>query len=91
MKKIGDSLVNMSRKMEIPTNIVRNVSKIEIISNDTLNIESHKGILHYDDTEIHINCGEFVLRILGFNLSLGAISSIDLVITGDIKTVDFLK
>lgn len=91
MKKIEQKVLNISRKMEIPTNLVRDVSKIELISNDTINIESHKGILRYDTEEIDINCGDFILKILGFNLTLGAISSTDLQILGDIRTLDFLK
>lgn len=90
MNKFEQKMIDISKKMEMPSNMVRDVSKIEIISNDTINIESHKGILLYDTEEIDINCGEFILKILGFNLTLGAISSTDLQILGDIRTIDFL-
>ena len=91
INKLENKLVNLSRKLEVPTNVIRNVSKIEIIASDTVSIENHKGILHYDETEIHINCGDFITRIFGFSLQLGSMSNYDLTIVGNIKNIDFLR
>ena len=91
MNKFEDKLVSLSRKMEVPSNLVRNVSKIEIISNDTVTIENHKGILHYEDTEIHVNCGDIIVRVFGFNLELLSMSSDILSIYGNIQNIDFLR
>lgn len=91
MNKFEEKLVELSRKLEVPTNLIRDVSKIEIIANDTVIIENHKGILHLDDMEIHINCGEIVAKIFGFDLKLGAISQTDILIVGNITNIDLLR
>ncbi|MFI3225928.1 MAG: YabP/YqfC family sporulation protein [Clostridia bacterium] len=91
MNKIEQKMIDISRKLEVPTNLIRDVSKIEVISNDTVIIENHKGILNLDDTEIHINCGDLIVKIFGFNLVLGAISQTDILIVGNITNIDFLR
>lgn len=91
MKKIEDRLIDISKKIEVPTNILRNVSKIEIIAHDTISIENHKGILHYDDTNIDINCGDFIARISGFDLNLGTMDNTFLTIFGNIQNIDFTR
>lgn len=91
MNKLEEKLIELSRKLELPTDLLRNVSKIEIFSNDTVMIENHQGILHLEDNEIHINCGELIVKFFGFDLELGAISSSDILIVGNISNIDFLR
>lgn len=91
MNKIEEKLIAFSRKLEVPTNLVRDVFKIEIISNDTILIENHCGILHLGDTEIFIDCQNTIVKMYGFNLKLGAISKTDILILGEITNIDFEK
>ncbi|MFI3116098.1 MAG: YabP/YqfC family sporulation protein [Clostridia bacterium] len=91
MNKIEEKLIELSRKIEVPTNIVRNVSKIEIIASDTVLIENHCGILHLAETEVYIDCGNMIAKIYGFDLKLGAISKTDILILGEVTNLDFEK
>ena len=54
-------------------------------------IENYKVILEYQDIYIRIKTYIGILNINGFNLKLGEMTSDDIVITGDIETVDFEK
>lgn len=91
MNIMEEKLMQMSKKFEVPINLIHDVSKVEIISNDTLIVQNHRGILHLDDDEIHINCGELIIKIFGFNLELGSISKTDILIVGNITNIDFLR
>lgn len=91
MGKFEDKMMNLSRKIDVPSNIVRNVSKIEIIADDTIFIENHRGILLLEDTDVHVNCGDIIVKIHGLNLDIGSISSSDLTIFGSVLNIDFVR
>lgn len=91
MGKFEEKVIKFSRKIDVPSYIMRNVSKIEIIADDTIFIENHRGILLLEDTEVHVNCGDMVVKIRGFDLGVGSISTTDLTIFGTILNIDFVR
>lgn len=91
MSKFEEKMLNLSRKLEVPSNIVRDVSKVEVVSNDTVFIENHNGVLLLSDSEIHINCGAMIVKISGENLDIASISSGDVSIFGLILKIDFVR
>ena len=54
-------------------------------------IENYKAILEYQDIYIRIKTYIGIVNINGFNLKLGEMTSDDIMVTGDIETVDFEK
>lgn len=63
---------------------------IEIVSNREALIEGSKGIVEYSDTEIDINCGCFVLKFTGFDLTIKSLSVNCISVSGKIITMNFL-
>ena len=54
-------------------------------------LKIYKAILDYQDIYIRIKTYFGIVNINGFNLKLGEMTSDDIMVTGDIETVDFEK
>ena len=91
MKKNKKNISRIDRLLEIPQEIYSNVPKITITGFNEMIIENFKGILEYEDYYIRINTSLGIININGMNLHLGEMTSDDIMITGDIETVDFEK
>lgn len=64
--------------------------RIEIMGDRRVLIENHKGILEYGDTLMRINCGKMIVRIVGTELELRALSLSELAVTGKIASVEYV-
>lgn len=90
MKNKKKTKVNRINKMlEIPRELVSNEPKITIIGFNEMLIENYKGILEYQDFFIRINTYIGIININGFKLDLTEMTTDDLLITGNIDSVDF--
>ena len=56
-----------------------------------LRVENHKGILAYGREEIHISGGIYLIKIAGRELELRAMTPEELLITGTITAVEFVR
>ncbi|WP_010244052.1 sporulation protein YqfC [Acetivibrio cellulolyticus] len=81
----------MSELFEIPKDIVLNVPKLTMIGNGDLLIENFKGIIEYDDDRIRINTNSGIIKISGTRLGIKEITSEDLMVNGEISSLEFLK
>lgn len=81
----------LNRILEVPKEINTNEPKITIAGFKKMLIENYKVILEYQDIYIRIKTHIGIININGFNLKLGEMTSDDIVITGDIETIDFEK
>ena len=91
MKKKRKEESALNRILEVPKEISTNEPKITIAGFKKMLIENYKGILEYQDIYIRVKTYIGIVNINGFNLRLGEMTSDDIVITGDIETVDFEK
>ena len=53
-------------------------------------MQQHRGILAYGPEEIHISGGKLVVQVKGANLELRAMTPTELLITGEIHTVELV-
>ncbi len=53
-------------------------------------VENHKGIIEYTPQRIRLNSTIGVIRVQGANMNLKNIAVDDIMVTGEIKTVEFL-
>ena len=81
----------IDRLLEVPKEISTNEPKITIAGFKQMLIENYKAILEYQDIYIRIKTYIGIVNINGFNLKLGEMTSDDIMVTGDIETVDFEK
>lgn len=81
----------LNRILEVPKEISTNEPKITIAGFKKMLIENYKAILDYQDIYIRIKTYIGIVNINGFNLKLSEMTSDDIMISGEIETVDFEK
>lgn len=89
MKRTEKIKKNIADALELPQDIVLDLPKITMIGNLQLYVENHKGIIEYSTNQIRIYTKLGILRVLGKNLLLKNIVVEEIVITGEIKQVEF--
>ena len=60
-----------------------------LLGDRELRMEYHRGILAYGTEEIHISGGKLVVRVRGTGLELRSMNPAELLITGQILSLDF--
>ena len=75
-------------KLDLPGQVVAGLPYVTLTGNHRLYIENHKGILEYGEEAININCGKMIIKIKGQKLELRAMSENELVITGNIASIE---
>lgn len=64
--------------------------KMNLIGNNQMLVENHRGIIEYTPSLIRVNSTVGVIRIRGDELSLRNIAADDIMISGDIKSIEFI-
>ena len=83
-------LERTAQMLELPADVIAGLSRLELIGDNELRIEQHKGILVYGREEIHVSAGKFIIKIMGNNLDLRAMTGLELLITGQIRSIHLL-
>ena len=81
-------LARASRMLDLPGDVVAGLPRIELIGSGELRMEQHRGILAYGPEEIHISGGKLVIRVRGSGLELRAMDPTQLLITGQITSLE---
>lgn len=84
-------LLRASRLFDLPADAVAGVPRIELIGDGELRMSPHRGILAYGPEEIHISGGSLVVLVRGSGLELRAMTPEELLITGEIKSVELAR
>lgn len=80
-----------SEILDLPKEIVLNIPKLTIVGNGDMMLENYKSIIEYDNSRIRINTGIGVVRITGSRLLIKEITSEDIIISGDIQGLEFVR
>ena len=80
-----------AQMLDMPRELDKKQTKVTIISFDEILIENYKGIMEYEEFFVKINTEIGIININGFNLKLSEMTSDDIMVTGDIETIDFEK
>ena len=86
----GGLLMRATRALDLPADMVTGLPRVELIGKGELRMEQHRGILAYGPEEIHISGGKLVVRVRGQGLELRAMNPTELLITGEISTVELV-
>jgi sporulation protein YqfC len=93
-KKIEEQKPSMKERLtemlELPKEIVLNVPKFTMVGKSDLIIENYKGVIEIENSRIRINTGVGVVRIMGSRLLLKEITSEDVLISGNINSLEIL-
>ena len=69
---------------DLPADAVAGVPRLELVGDRELRVENHKGILAYGREEIHISGGVYIIKVVGQELELRAMTGLELLITGKV-------
>lgn len=81
----------IDRLFEVPKEISTNEPKITVAGFKQMLVENYKAILEYQDIYIRIKTYIGIVNVTGLNLKLGEMTADDIMITGEIETIDFEK
>ena len=84
-------LARASRMFDLPADALAGVPRVEVVGDGELRMAPHRGILAYGSEEIHISGGNLVVLVRGSGLELRAMTQEELLITGTITTVEFMR
>ncbi|QNO13557.1 sporulation protein YqfC [Alkalicella caledoniensis] len=76
---------------DVPKDIVLNLPRIIVIGQLQLYIENHQGIREFKENLVKIRLPQGELEIKGTNLVIRNIYSEDLMIDGEIKSIEFIN
>lgn len=79
----------LSENLQIPQTIGRGTAYIELSGNSEAIIEGCKGVLEYGDDIIHLNIGKNEVRFSGTDLVIKTYFNEQVIIVGNILTIDF--
>lgn len=81
----------LDRLLEVPEEVANRETKLTLLGFKKMLIENYKAILEYQDFFIRISIDIGIININGFNLKLNEMTSDDIMVIGDIDSVDFEK
>jgi sporulation protein YqfC len=94
-KKKEEERVDLKEKitemLDLPKEIVLNVPKMTVVGNSDIIIENYRGIIEYDTIRIRVNTAIGIIKIYGTGLSIKAITSEDIIVSGEINQIEILK
>ena len=80
-------LERTAQALDLPADVVAGVPRLELVGDNQLRMENHRGILSYGTREIHVSGGVFCVRICGEELQLRTMNATGLLVTGHISTI----
>lgn len=81
---------NVSEALELPREVVLNLPLISITGREEVLIENYKGIIEYDGRRVRASTTAGIIKIEGINLLLKHVTNESIVVTGDVRTIEFI-
>jgi len=81
----------LTEVLELPKEVVLNLPKITMLGNSNLLIDNYKGIVEYESGRIRINTSQGLIKITGERLTIKEITSEDILVDGEISSLEFIK
>jgi len=89
-KKLQQVKSTVSEMFELPKEITLNMPKLNLIGDSQMLVENHRGIIEYTPNLIRVNSTVGVIKVHGDQLNLRNIAAEDIMITGKIKSIEFI-
>jgi sporulation protein YqfC len=87
-KKLREKFAEL---LELPKEVVLNIPKITIVGGSDMIVENYRGVVECENARIRLNTGVGVLGIRGTGLKIREITSEDVIISGNIQSLEFNK
>ena len=89
MKK--NRLSRINKILEMPSEVVSQIPKITNLGFKKMMIENYKSILEYQEIFIRISTIIGIININGINMKMEEMTKDDIIIEGEIDSIDFEK
>ena len=83
--------VRAARLFDLPQDILGDTPRVEILGHEEFRMGPHRGILSYGTDGSHISGGKLVVRVTGSNLEIRAMTPAEVLITGTLESVEFVR
>jgi sporulation protein YqfC len=77
--------------LDLPAEIILDMPIIKIIANNELTIENHKGILEYTPHVLRMKSMLGIIKITGSYIQIKELDQSDIVISGEIQSLEFIE
>ena len=81
-------LEKTAQALDLPADVLAGLPRVELVGDREVRMENHRGILSYGEEEIHVSAGGFVIKIVGEELKLRAMTGLELLVTGRIHAIE---
>jgi sporulation protein YqfC len=83
-------LERAAEALDLPGDVVAGLPRLEITGFKQLRMENHQGIVTYSTEEIRVSGGRSEVCVRGSGLTLRAMNSRELLITGQLRQLEFV-
>ncbi|WP_028399246.1 sporulation protein YqfC [Ectobacillus panaciterrae] len=90
MRKLQQMKSWMTKKMDLPADVLMDLPRITLIGQIHIYIENHRGLLVFSDTEVRLLLKQGQLLIKGSSFVIKTILPEELLLEGTIEQVLFL-
>jgi len=80
----------IGRYFDLPSDVMLDLPRITTIGSIHVYIENHTGLLHFSDSEVRIQYKLGQVKIVGKDLGVKMMLKEELLLEGEIKSVEFL-
>lgn len=77
-------------RLSLPLSLLSGTFQMEMAGNKEVTIDGVQGVIEYNDDCIRVSTGKMVIKFSGRNLSLKALTSDTLIISGFILAIEFI-
>ena len=86
-EKIFKARENIASHLDLPRDVLLNIPKINILGDNEITIENHKGIVLFEENQIKVNSTVGLISIFGKNFEILFIGGSTLTISGKFVSV----
>lgn len=92
-KKIKRQTISkkLVKNLDIPEDIIFDIPRIIMMSNNEIRIENYRSILEYENKKITLSSKNLLIELKGEDLDISLITDDEISIIGNISAINFLK
>ncbi|WP_291560472.1 MULTISPECIES: sporulation protein YqfC [unclassified Clostridium] len=87
--KLQNATERLANKLDIPREVIMDIPKITVVSNNEITIENHKGIILFEKEMVKVKSSIAVITILGGNFEIIFVGGSTIVLTGKFKSIEY--
>lgn len=80
----------IAEMLDMPKEVILDIPKLTVYSDNQLTIENYSGILEYTDEYIRLKTSSKIIAVSGQSLELRTITDIDVLIEGNISKIEYM-